>query len=282
MNKVQSRRGKLLLMAAMACVATILVFAQAQKLTIINGPVVESAQPNNTTIAWTTNTGASTIVKYGTDQNSLSKTAQSPYQKGAGNQTHRVHISGLQPGTKYYYQAYSGQGEGTGTEATSPVTSLVTAGNGAASPAPQALSRTALYRLYSQGAGHFYTSSQQEAQGVSATGGMKLEGTTGYLLAQAADGTVPLFRVLLPGGQHFYTTDASERDGAVSNNGGKYEGITGYIATSQQPGTTPLYRLYNAQNRDHFYTTDASEKAGAVQQGYKDEGVAGYIWTAQQ
>jgi len=267
-------------MVVAACMAALLMFAQTQKLMIINGPVVESAQPNNTVIAWTTNTGGSTIVRYGTDQNSLSQTAQSPYKEGASYQTHRVHIRGLQPGTQYFYQVYSGQGQGTGTEATGPVSSFVTTGNGAANV--QAMPRAALYRLYSSGAGHFYTSSQQEAQGVAATGGMKLEGTTGYLLAQAADGTVPLFRVLLPGGQHFYTTDASERDGAVSNNGGRYEGIIGYIATSQQPGTTPLYRLYNAQNRDHFYTTDASEKTGAIPQGYKDEGVAGYIWTAQQ
>src|SRR5947209_3989448 len=209
MKKVQSRRGKLLLLAAMACLAAILVFAQAQKLMIINGPVVESAQPNNTTIAWTTNTGGSTILRYGTDQNNLSKTAQSPYKEGAGNQTHRVHINGLQPGAKYYYQAYSGQGQGAGTEATSPVSSFVTMGNGAA--APQAMSRTALYRLYSAGTGHFYTSSQEEAQGVAATGGMKLEGTTGYLLAQAADGTVPLFRVLLPGRSEEHTSELQSR-----------------------------------------------------------------------
>lgn len=107
--------------------------SQPSKVQIINGPVVEYVTPNQALIAWSTNTGGSTVVHYGTDRNNLSQTAQAPYankpstdKQGAKFLTHRVHIKNLQPGTTYYFTVDSGEGEGTGTEAKSSVAQFTT------------------------------------------------------------------------------------------------------------------------------------------------------------
>ena len=102
----------------------------AEKIT--NGPVVEGVGDTWASIAWTTNTGGSSVVKYGTDANNLSQTAESPYSDNekAKAQNHRVRLKGLNPGTTYYFQAVSGQGEGTGTQATSSVGHFTTKGKG--------------------------------------------------------------------------------------------------------------------------------------------------------
>src|SRR5205807_1185018 len=107
-------------------------FAQSQPAAeqIINGPKVERVGDSWAVIAWTTNAGGSSVVRYGDNRDSLSQTAQSPY---AGDdkstpQTHRVHLKDLKPGTTYYFVATSGQGEGTGTQATSSIGQFTTKG----------------------------------------------------------------------------------------------------------------------------------------------------------
>jgi phosphodiesterase/alkaline phosphatase D-like protein len=93
---------------------------QAQPLTITHGPKVEYVGRDKAEIAWTTSTGGSSVIHYGTDPNNLNQTAEAPYDKSAGNGqhvTHRVTINGLQPNTTYYFVVDSGQGQGTGTEA---------------------------------------------------------------------------------------------------------------------------------------------------------------------
>lgn len=101
---------------------------KAQTEKIIDGPRIEQVTNNSAEIAWTTNTGGSSVVKYGTDPSRLDRTAESPYadKEGAAYQTHRVQIKGLQPNTKYYYEVVSGQGEGTGSSAQSKVSEFQT------------------------------------------------------------------------------------------------------------------------------------------------------------
>jgi phosphodiesterase/alkaline phosphatase D-like protein len=103
---------------------------QNQALKIINGPRVEGSGPDWAVIAWTTNTGGSSIVRYGTDRNNLNQTAQAPYadNDSTQHQTHRVRLNHLQPNTTYYFTVDSGQGEGTGTEAKSNVAQFKTSG----------------------------------------------------------------------------------------------------------------------------------------------------------
>lgn len=98
----------------------------AEKIT--NGPVVEGTGASWAVIAWTTDTGGSTVVRYGTDRNHLSQTAQAPYadNEKMKSQNHRVKVTHLKPNTTYYFQADSGAGEGTGTEAKSEVKSFKT------------------------------------------------------------------------------------------------------------------------------------------------------------
>ncbi|MFB3814798.1 MAG: fibronectin type III domain-containing protein [Terriglobales bacterium] len=82
---------------------------------ITNGPVLESLGDNQAVIAWSTNAPASTVVKYGTDPQSLTETAQAPW----GGTTHRVTIPNLKPNTRYYFQVESAQAKGTGAMAQS-------------------------------------------------------------------------------------------------------------------------------------------------------------------
>ena len=100
---------------------------------IVKGPVVEGVGDTTAVIAWTTNTGGSSIVHFGTNRSSLNETAESPYSDNdkSSAQNHRVHLKNLKPGTTYYFRVSSGQGEGTGTEAGSGEGSFTTKGKGA-------------------------------------------------------------------------------------------------------------------------------------------------------
>lgn len=113
---------------ALLLVAIAAAAQQPQPLTITDGPRVEYAGVNNAEIAWTTSTGGSSVIHYGTDPNNLNQTAQEPYQSGQGPRhvTHRVSIRNLQPNTTYYFMVDSGQGQGTGTEVKSPVGQFTT------------------------------------------------------------------------------------------------------------------------------------------------------------
>lgn len=105
--------------------------SKEQAVKITNGPRVEGVGPTWAVIAWTTNTGGSTVVRYGTDSNNLNETAKAPYADNEKTkaQNHRVHLKNLKPNTKYFFVADSGQGEGTGTEAKSPVGEFTTKGH---------------------------------------------------------------------------------------------------------------------------------------------------------
>ncbi|MGC2745580.1 MAG: fibronectin type III domain-containing protein [Candidatus Angelobacter sp.] len=102
--------------------------AKAQAVKITNGPRVEGTGPTWAVIAWTTNTGGSSVIHYGTNANSLSQTAKSSYADNDKTkaQNHRVHLKNLKPNTKYFFQVDSGQGEGSGTEARSSVAEFTT------------------------------------------------------------------------------------------------------------------------------------------------------------
>ena len=97
---------------------------------ITQGPLVEGVGDNWAVIAWTTNTGGSSVVHYGTDPRNLEQTAQAPYSDNdrTAAQNHRVRLNGLTSRSTYYFIAVSGQGEGTGTKATSPVGQFATKG----------------------------------------------------------------------------------------------------------------------------------------------------------
>lgn len=78
-----------------------------QAVQINNGPVIERAESNSATIAWSTNQPSSSRIWYGTDKNNLTQLAESPYSSG---DTHRVEIKNLQPNTTYYFHLESERG----------------------------------------------------------------------------------------------------------------------------------------------------------------------------
>lgn len=95
---------------------------------IVKGPDIEELGSTWAQVRWSTDTGGSSVVRYGTDPNHLDRKAQAPYQvdKGRPGETHRVRLEHLRPETTYYYSVYSGQGEGTGTSARSHIEQFTT------------------------------------------------------------------------------------------------------------------------------------------------------------
>lgn len=104
---------------------------KAEAVRIVDGPRVEGTGDTWAVIAWSTNVGGSTVVRYGTDANNLTQTAESPYAR-SGN-VHRVRVKNLKPNTTYYFVVDSGQGSGTGTETKSQVAQFATKAAGATS-----------------------------------------------------------------------------------------------------------------------------------------------------
>jgi len=100
--------------------------APAERIT--NGPVIEKLGDSWATIAWSTDVGGSSVVRYGMDRDRLTQMAEAPYDVSHGDHgvTHRVKIEHLRPGTTYYYVVDSGQGQGTGSEARSHVEEFTT------------------------------------------------------------------------------------------------------------------------------------------------------------
>jgi hypothetical protein len=83
---------------------------------------VENVTATTAIIAWSTNVNSGTTLRYGTDPNHLEQSAGMPW----GGFTHRVYLKGLQPATKYFFQAESAKAQGTGTMATAQVMSFET------------------------------------------------------------------------------------------------------------------------------------------------------------
>ena len=116
-------------------------FAAAQDaIKITDGPKIESVKDTTAVIAWTTNAAASAVVRYGTDRNNLSQSAQQAWggtENASGNRTHRVELKNLKPGTAYFFQVESGQAKGTGTVAKADVMNFTTPAAGASATTAQ-------------------------------------------------------------------------------------------------------------------------------------------------
>lgn len=104
----------LTIVLGMAVSLSLAIQSSAQAIKMTNGPIIEKAESNSATIAWSTNGGSSSRVWYGTDKNNLTQMAEAPYSGG----THRVQLKSLKANTTYYFQAESGEGRG-GSEADS-------------------------------------------------------------------------------------------------------------------------------------------------------------------
>jgi len=68
------------------------------RLEVLGNPIAQNITSTSAQVTWNTNRPASTIVKYGTDPNNLSRTAE----KAWGATNHEVQLNNLQPDTDYY------------------------------------------------------------------------------------------------------------------------------------------------------------------------------------
>jgi len=128
-------------------VVTTLVFAaplEAQRLPpntraaqvrLTRQPILESAHDDLAIVRWTvTNPGGLDVhygvVRYGTDPKELTQSARSPIRlnRGHSETDFRVRLSGLRPGTRYYYQVTSVDSVGASDGVKSAVTSFTTPG----------------------------------------------------------------------------------------------------------------------------------------------------------
>ncbi len=110
---------------------------KAARVTITQGPVLESASDYLTFIRWiTTNPGGSDVhfgvVHYGTDPKDLSQTASSKITVNRGHREtmFRVRVEGLKPRTTYYYKVTSIESNGKSDGVESPVSRFTTPGPG--------------------------------------------------------------------------------------------------------------------------------------------------------
>lgn len=74
------------------------VTAQGQKAQLQAGPIAQNVTDKSATIWWMTSDNARATVLYGKDRNNLDRIARS-----TGRTNHQVSLTGLEPGTTYYY-----------------------------------------------------------------------------------------------------------------------------------------------------------------------------------
>src|SRR3954452_24656145 len=84
--------------------------AQAQNdngdIDVVSGPNVQPAN-DHAVIRWSTDKVSASSIKYGTSQNNMSQ----EQKISGGSRDHNVTLTGLQPGTKYYFEILSRNGQ---------------------------------------------------------------------------------------------------------------------------------------------------------------------------
>jgi predicted phosphodiesterase len=94
-----------------SCFSAIVIFGQAQvsKDSIFRSPVyLQNAATDEMTIMWLTNVPCHSWVEYGTDTLNMERAQTWVEGSAMANNTHnRIRLTGLKPGTRYYYRAYS-------------------------------------------------------------------------------------------------------------------------------------------------------------------------------
>jgi hypothetical protein len=92
------------------CALTITVLPAAP--TILRGPYLQSATPTSIVVRWRTDIAEASVVNYGLERDQLTSSA-----KAQGVTTeHVVQLSGLQPGTRYFYLVGAGAAKTEGGE----------------------------------------------------------------------------------------------------------------------------------------------------------------------
>src|SRR5262245_36882704 len=100
-----------ILARAVACCVAVAALAagEVSAQTITRGPVVQNpdALPTTMALIWWTNVAGDGTVEYGTTPSlgsSLTQPQQGSCEVGGAGTCHRVNLTGLLPGTRYYYR----------------------------------------------------------------------------------------------------------------------------------------------------------------------------------
>jgi phosphodiesterase/alkaline phosphatase D-like protein len=80
-------------------------FASTHAQQITNGPVAEYVSDSNCTIGWSTSGSGSMTLRYGTDRDKMTRSAEAVESKDSRN--HHVRLDGLKASTRYYFQVLS-------------------------------------------------------------------------------------------------------------------------------------------------------------------------------
>ena len=149
-----------------------------------------------------------------------------------------------------------------------------------------------LHRFYSDVfRGHFYTTSQSEADDIKANdSNWRYEGSGDKTLNVApltsdnisALTVSPVYRFWSENYKHhFYTISKDEKELLErTDENWKYEHVAYYAYASQQMDTKPMHRFYSDNYKGHFYTTSEDEKDAIIANdsaNWRYEGVAWYV-----
>lgn len=73
---------------------------------ITNGPVAEYISDSNCTIGWSTSAPGTMTVRYGTDRDKMTQTAEAV--EGKDGRNYHVQLNGLSANTRYYFRVLNG------------------------------------------------------------------------------------------------------------------------------------------------------------------------------
>ncbi len=173
---------------------------------VISDPATESLASTSVRVTWTTNESATGAVLYGTDSGDLSQV-----QRGTGyNMSHSILLSGLTPGTVYYWKAAAS--DATGNETIGDLQSFTTP---ALDTTPPVISDTATGSLTSTGVQVSWNTDE------TATGAVLYGTDSGDLSNRAALTTFDMHHAvslsgLEPGTAYYFKVQSTDTSGNSS------------------------------------------------------------------
>src|SRR3954468_2695927 len=215
---------------------------------VVSGPNVQPAN-DHAVIRWSTDKVSASSIKYGTSQNNMSQ----EQKISGGSRDHNVTLTGLQPGTKYYFEILSrnGQVRKTGEFTTEGSSSASNNNNGSSSNASNSNSSTGSSASGKDNVQILDGPRPQNVTPNSATIYWRTDDVAASDVKYGTDPNKPSQRAYERGGSREHTAELSNlqpgqtyyfqilrRDGSVRTSGQFQTPASGTTAATT-PGTTP-------------------------------------------